>query len=365
MRLPSTMLEDFVQESKLPWISFNPEAGRLEIVIDNYLASNYRSCAAHFEILGIEGWRRKGVSGAPERNWLLDFGTLFHKMMEEYYQAYKSPEFSLEKFAIERALFHWRDMNMDIHLSNKECQELGGYPGFAGMLLQYALQFKAENESLNIIAKEVSFGKKKEVPLYVWGTESSENAVPYCPADIFLSGRMDIIADDGTFISPMDHKTMGSFRRDPIGRFSVDEGPVGYIYALNKLLPSIVPEELRLKRSCNRIIMNLISKQIPKEGSRFQRHMIWKSSQALEAYRIRMIGTCNNLLNDLELHVRGLSMPRDTSKCNNWYFRDCPYLDVHRQQDKAGELATLQNGYVKLPVWDTEAISPLFTEPGE
>jgi hypothetical protein len=361
MSPPSTQLIQFVQENPLPWLHYDEEIGRLVFTIDNYLLSSYRGCAQYFIRLALEGWHQKAITGAPERNWALDFGILFHKMMEVYYKTFRSEGFELQKFAIETASKYWVEMKMDVHLSHKQCQEMGGYPGFAGMMIQYATQFAAENEHLRVLATEVAFGKNKEVPIYVEHDNATWNSVAfnlscYCAADIYLSGRLDIIADDGFHIIPLDHKTMGSFRGDPLMRFVNDDGPTGYIFALNTILPRIVPPELILKRQCNMISMNLISKAVPKEGSRFKRLPLLKSTAQLESYRQRVIGTCNNLLADLDSYVRGLGVPRDTSHCSNWYFRQCPYLDVCRQADKAGEEATLKNGFLKLPIWDTEAV---------
>jgi hypothetical protein len=243
---------------------------------------------------------------------------------------------------------------------------MGGYPGFAGMLIQYATQFKAENERMNILATEVPFGKNKEVPIFqnIYlpdRTHESMGSIPgyYCEADIFLSGRLDIIADDGYHILPIDHKTMGRFQGDPLNRFVNDDGPTGYIYALNTILPTIIPEDLLLKRQCNQIQMNLISKAVPKEGSRFKRLSLYKSTDQLEAYRLRTIQTVNHMLSDLELYIRGIGVPRDTSKCSNWYFNTCTFMDVHRQASKDAELATLQNGFIKLPIWNTEAVASI------
>lgn len=362
MRLPSTQLIQFIQERKLPWLRYAEESGRLEFIIDNYLLSTYRACSAHFMLSAVEGYKRKGPSP-----WPLDFGTLFHKMMEEYYQSYKKPSFTLESFAIDVALKHWKEMGMDQHLAEPECQQMGGYPGFAGMLVQYATQFKKENENLQVLATEVSFGKAKEVPIYEFHRYTSLEYASgvWSAANIYLSGRMDIIADDGAFIFPVDHKTVGNFYKDPTTWYSIDDGPFGYVYALKHLLRKTeFPPDLLLKRNCSRIMMNFISKKIPKEGSRFKRITLLKSEAALEDYRIRVIGTCNNILNDLELYVRGLGVPRDTSKCSNWYFRECTFADVHRQLDRAGEQATLANGFIKLPLWDTESIQPLYTEEG-
>jgi hypothetical protein len=354
---PSPQLLEWIEQKELPWIRISD--GELEIIIDNYLASMYRACPAYFMLVAVEGWHRKSISGDTKREWALDFGILFHKLMEVYYRDFRKPDFDLTDFAIKQAHHYWVEMNMDVHLNHKECQAMGGYPGFAGMLIQYATQFKAENEKIRILATEVSFGRNREVPIYVKEHSGIYNSSIYCPANIYLAGRMDIIGDDGYFIFPVDHKTCGSFRGDPLNRFVADDGPTGYIFSLNSILPTYVPEELILKRQCTQIQMNLISKAVPKEGSRFKRLPLRRTTAQLEAYRVRMIQTCNHLLEDLELFVRGLSVPRDTSKCGNWYFRECSFLDVHRQSDEAGELATLKNGFVQLPIWNTEEVAPV------
>lgn len=354
---PSTELIRWIEDRQLPWLMYDPSTGRVYFVIDNYLLSQYRGCPSYFFELAVEGYHQKSLTtGAPERSWPLDFGILFHKMMEVYYRSFRELDFSLEDFAIKTAWKYWNEMNMNIHLTHRESQQMGAAPGFGAMLIQYALQFKSENERLRIIAHEVSFGKAKEVPIYVGKSGIDHSDLGF---DIYLSGRIDILGDDGFRILPLDHKTMGSFRGDPLARFLVDDGPVGYIYAMKKVLPTIVPEELILKRDCNQILMNLISKAIPKEGSRFKRFALQKSDAALEAYRHRVITTCSKIMLDLENYIRGIMPDRDSKSCNNWFFHQCPYFDVHRQQDRAGELATLSNGYIKLPIWDTQAIQPI------
>lgn len=361
MTQPSQQLIEWVKERKLPWIYYDESTGRLTLVIDNYLLSMYRSCAAHFMLVAVDGWHRKSISQDVQREWALDFGILFHKMMELYYRDFQKPDFDLKDFAIKAAAEEWYSMKMDVHLNHKECQAMGGYPGFAGMMIQYATQFKAENERLRVLATEVPFGRNKEVPIFSQfhrATSKDSGEVIWCEADIYLAGRLDIIADDGFHILPLDHKTMGSFRGDPLSRFVVDDGPTGYVFALNAILPQIMPDSVeRLKRECNQIQMNLISKAIPKEGSRFKRFPLYKTSDQLESYRLRVIQTCNHLLSDLKLVARGLGVPRDTSKCSNWYFRDCPFLDVHRQASRDAEQATLNNGFIQLPIWNTEEVA--------
>lgn len=363
---PTAELIEWVKASNLPWLQWNESNGRLEFFIDNYYLSAYRGCPSYFVKLAIEGVKRRATGGGEARNWFLDFGILFHKMMEVYYRDFRKPEFDLQTFAIDQANKHWHAMKMDAHLQEKECSEMGGIFGFAGMLIQYATQFKAENERIRVLANEVSFGRNREVPIFILGEglkiDDKGRPETYCEADIYLSGRIDILCDDGFYIFPLDHKTVGNFYGDPLAGWLVDDGPTGYIYAMNSILPTVVPEELILKRQCNRIQMNLISKKVPKDGSRFKRFPIYKTDHQLEAYRQRVVSTCNHILADLESYCRGYDVPRDTSKCNNWYKRQCVYYDIHRQADKDAEEATIRQGYVKLPIWNTEAVKPIGDE---
>lgn len=362
LRIPSSALIDWIWERRdtLHWISYNESIGRLELFLDNYMMSSYRGCPSYFFTRDVEGWARKSTNGeGAERKWYLDFGILWHAMMEEFYATFKSPNFSLEKFAIDIADEYWHKMEMDQHLTHPECIKIGGYLGFAGMLVEYAVQFSAQNERLKPIASEVAFGKGREIPIYVFDPTETSHEI-WSSADIYLSGRLDLIFDDGIHILPMDHKTMGSFRGDPMSRFLADDGPTGYVYALNHILPSLpeIDQEIRTKRECNMILMNLIRKgeapvKDPKQ-SRFMRSPIYRSAKALEEYRLRMIGTANHIINDLEMYVRGYSVPRNTNSCTNWYHTPCPYFDVHRQQDSDAEQKTLSSGFIKLPIWDTE-----------
>jgi hypothetical protein len=239
---------------------------------------------------------------------------------------------------------------MDVHAEHKEYKSIGGMMGFCTLLLQYAQVMGPENEKLRVIGTEVSFGRNCEVPLFI-----SEYV------EIYLAGRMDIIVDDGYFICPLDHKTKGYFRSDPGLEYETDEGPTGYIYALTKILPTIVPEELALKRDCSKILMNLISKKPNEDSSaRFKRIPIRKSSAQLLAYQYRMIRTAHHLIKDLETYLDDCenSVPRNTTACTNWHMGICAYRDVCRQASKEAELATLNNGFLKLPIWNTEEIAP-------
>jgi len=298
----------------------------------------------------VDGYQQKPQIGTAEndRKWYLDFGIVFHKMLQTYYSEFRLPDFNLAEWAFTLGYKYWMEQNLDRYVTHPECHQMGGLKGFGGMLIQYATRFTAENERLRIIGTEIAFGKNKEVLLYV------DEFV-----EVYLAGRLDVIVDDGFFIMPMDHKTTGSFKKDPLDRYLNDEGPTGYVFALQQILPTIIPREAILKRECTRILMNLISKQIPTDdpSNRFKRMTLYKSGSQLATYRARMIATVQNLLNDLVLYIQTGEATRDTSHCTNWFFGRCFYYDVCRQPDATGIANTLANGFVKLPIWDTENIS--------
>lgn len=347
----SVELKQFLADNELPWLFWSEEKQKVIMVVDNHLLSTYRACPQHYVWAAVYGLAKKSPvkEGAQQRVWFLDFGILVHKMIELYYRDFRKEDFDAQKWATERATEEWHKMNMDVHADHKEYKTIGGLYGFVGLMFQFAIVFKPENEKIRVIAQEVSFGRAGEVPLYVG---------PYF--EIYLAGRMDLIVDDGYFICPMDHKTMSYFRYDPLQMYLTDEGPTGYVYALSKILPTLVPEDMVLKRDCSKILMNLIGKkptQNPQE--RFKRVPLRKTSEQLEAYRARMVKTSFKLLQDMEdLVTGGTPIDRNTKVCLNWMHYTCPYFDICRQPSQAGVEATIKNGYVKLPIWNTEAILP-------
>lgn len=370
-------LEQLLEESALHWISLGSE-GIYEIVLDNQMLSTFRQCPSHFIELYVKGLMPKGTGS---RSWHLDFGIVFHKMMEIYYKNFREKNFEIQKWAINQGVDTWNAHDMEFHKDHKEYKSIGGVQGLCGLLLGYAMRFGPENERLRVIGTEIAFGKAKEVLLgsltifkgipedvlafhaqfpdtYIaWGT----NGPPLDSyLNCFLSGRIDVLVDDGNYICPMDHKTMGSFRNDPAMKFELDEGPTGYVYAVSKILPeflrSISAEDVLLKRSTNKIVMNFISKSIPKEGDRYKRANLHKTTEQLENYRLRMLATSEDLFRSLVRYAHTGVATRDTSKCTNWYMHDCMYLGVHRQNSKANELIFLDSFFEKRPIWNTEEV---------
>lgn len=341
----SAELKEFLKQRPLPWLWYDEAKEKLILVVDNHLLSTYRACPQHFLFAHVLGLKRKDHGGAS-RNWYLEFGVLLHRRLEVYYKHFRESSFDVQKWAVGETTAAWQDMQMDFHSEHKEYKSIGGLAGLVGLLMQYSTAMSAQNEKLRVLGTEVSFGKNCEVPL--WSD---------CFQEYYLSGRMDVIVDDGYFICPMDHKTMGSFRGDPGLKFETDEGPTGYIYALKTVLPQFVPEEQILKRDCSKILMNLISKQLTTNlPERFKRVPIRKTTEQLEQYRLRMAATCESLLWDMNRIAFNFPIPRNTQVCQNWMHFQCSYFDLCRQASKQGYEATLNNGFVQVQLWDTETV---------
>ncbi len=348
MSKPSEFEVQFLREflhlhPEIHWISFNEATEGFDLILDNHMMSTFRNCPAHFMSAFVDGIQPR--SGG--RSWFLDFGILFHKMVEEYYTVFRNPSFNMIEWATARAFEEWNLAEMNFHSAHKEFKVIGGVQGFAALCLNYALKFSPENERLRVIGTEIGFGKGKEVPL------GNVGDLLAC----YLSGRIDVLVDDGTHITPLDHKTMNSFRNSPAAKYEVDEGPTGYIFAVGNILKNIVPEELILKRKCDRILMNFISKA-PTENpmDRFIRLPIYKTTEQLSSYRERMLLTGEAIFNSLLAYIQTNQAQRNTSMCNSWFMRECPYLPIHRQGSRRDELLIIQANYSSKPIWDTELV---------
>ena len=356
---PSTRLLDFISDNPtIHWIKFNKETERIELVLDNHMLSTYRKCPTYAMYAFVEGLRKKAPTAMPgmvlskqtERVWFLEFGILLHKVLEHYYKEFRNHNFDRFEFVTVMITRYWIDMEMGKFKNENEFISIGGLTGFIQLIYEFVVTYSAENEKIRVLGTEISFGKSHEVPLTLHQD--------HLDVDIYLSGRIDILVDDGYFISPLDHKSFAYFKGDPISRYVNDDGPTGYIFALKNILPKVVPEELFLKRDCNRILMNLISKKsTPTPKDRFKRFHIFKTEYQLEQYRQRQIQTSLRLLEDLERYIRQEPVIRNTDQCTQWFFRQCPFYDIDRQGSKESELLTIKNGFLKLPIWDTETVN--------
>ena len=108
---------DFLKDHpEIHWLAINEETGLFELTLDNHMMSTFRNCPSHFMTAFVDGVQLR----TGGRSWFLDFGILFHKMVEEYYTIFREPGFNILDWATTRAPEEWKAAEMDFHSAHKE-----------------------------------------------------------------------------------------------------------------------------------------------------------------------------------------------------------------------------------------------------
>jgi hypothetical protein len=334
---------------RLHWIRI-AEDGVLEIYLDHHALATFRSCPEKFKLEMIDGRRAKASAGsAGTGSWSLDFGILFHKVMEYYYINFRNPNFSAS-VAIQYATELWDAMGFDNWKDTKGWENVRGLEGFRWLINFYFAKYATENERLRVIGTELYFGKGKEVPLQLEPTQSA-------PFRLYYSGKIDLLIDDGFSIGPLDHKTSSNFKgKDPNLGYMVQDGMTGYVFA-SKFMVRDVLKLHPLARKTNMILMNYVQVAQAKDlQSQFKRIPLYKTDGELEQWRLRQIATVRDILNASFGLFDTPSLPfwYDTSHCTNTYYRECPFFPVHRLADPASQIISLNNLFDVKPVWNPE-----------
>lgn len=329
--------------SKYHFLQRNPETGGLEMFLDHHSMASFRMCQAKFELEILNNVRGKG------REWSLDFGVVFHTMVERFYILKRDNEFEARPW-VESGIELWHSKNLDSFSEHKTYKALGGLPGFMALLLQYSEFYESELDRLRPIGIEVPFGKKREVPLgTVYFYVSATNEVLLCHC--YLTGRIDFLMDSGNAIGPLDHKTAAWFSGDMTENHDPQEGMTGYVYATSHIIKANFPD-LFAGRKCDRVWMNYVQVKGEEDfNKRFKRIPIFKTEWQLEEYRLRQLQTMKGIL---ELILSGDRPTMNTSVCNNVYHKKCPFHRLHRQNSPENMLTILRNDYEVAPIWDPE-----------
>ncbi|HEY1645093.1 MAG TPA: PD-(D/E)XK nuclease family protein [Candidatus Saccharimonadales bacterium] len=343
---PEIFMRACILEKQLHWFSINPEDQVIEMVLDHHMLSTFRMCPSRFKLEMVDGWAPKGSF------WFLEFGALLHKCLEYYYQYFRTPEFTIERWFAYATNF-WAKGNFDKYSEIPGYKNMGGRIGFLTMLQEYYLRFSAENERLRIIGTELYFGKGKEVPLLA---EPLNNRIPF---RLYLSGKIDILCDTSSHIAPMDHKSHGDFRgQNPNKSYEIQEGMTGYIYATRELVKHFIDLEVFEpgSRQTNMILMNHIQVKPGKTSfqDRFSRIPMRRTDADLEEYRWRQVATARDIFNMLIDSMEGIPAQYNAGVCSNWWHNECQFHKVHRQHSGDSQLFVLQNEYIKKPIWDPE-----------
>lgn len=337
------LLEDYA--NRLHWLKIG-EDGVVEFYLDNHMLQTFRECEEQFWTYFVLGYSGKG------RVWYFDLGTCVHKMVELYYILRKSQKFDLQNWGIQTAVEIWNAMNMDFYKTHpvwkSDFEKLGGLHGFCGLMVQYAQYFNLDNERIRVIGAELYFGKKKEVPILDDATKYS-----YAPFRLYLSGKIDLLIDNGTEIGPMDHKTKKDFKgKNPLINWEVADGMTGYVYAAQNLLKHFPDIE---RKPCNKIWMNFLQINVTNEtkmSDRFKRYPLFKTDEQIEDYKLRQIRTVSKIY---QLLINpDMSRDWDTQACVG--YSTCPLQQVHRQGSKDLMFKILNSEFQKNGIWNPETI---------
>lgn len=331
------------------------EDGVLELYCDNTMLSSFRKCQGYFQETYLS---KPGKTLVPkEREWSLEFGIYVHKCLEYFYtgqrdnwegkfyyfnnatkQIVEEPQ-DFGKF-LQICMFFWKKYNMDFFRTSqngkKQFEKLGGMAG-AILLFKEYFQVHYRNERLRHVGWELSFGKNKEVPI----VQSELFRGYYC-------GRIDNIVDNGTIIGPMDTKTKAYFDGTETDSYKPDEGPEGYVYSWQQM----IPESLKaMGRQCNSMIINHISVQaVDNMQERFKRSVKPYTPAELQEWLGRQATTFGDIYN---LLMGNRIATWNTALCNMWFYkRKCPFKNVHEVPP------SFRENLIKLNYTEKEAWSP-------
>lgn len=312
------------------------------MVLDHHMLATWRLCQIHFQHLHMEGRRPKNGYG-----WSLEFGTLFHKIVEDIYAWRKEGLIEPDR-VIARGIELWDEGNMDRFKEHPTCVSLGGKPGFITLCLQYISYYNEDTERLRIVGTEISFGQSQEVSLGTFFVTKSFHEL--YKINCYLSGKIDFLAEDGRKIGPVDHKTRSLFgKKDLSIEYTPHEGMTGYIYAAKQIV-SRIPEMAHLQ--CNSAWMNFVQVANQSDMSkRFRRIIVMRTDQQLSDYRIRQLETFKDIFNYVDLDR---TATWNTEACTHWYGTTCMYQGVHRQPDRESQLIVLDNDFTKGKFWNPE-----------
>jgi hypothetical protein len=338
----------------------------LEMYCDHHMLSTLRTCEAKFyeEQLAHVGTK-------TSRYFSLEFGIWLHEALDKYYTGWKKfgqPPV-LDEW-VDWALKLWNEMRMDdfapapATLTKEMRGDTKKYYDFCkwdtkGAITRLLIQYYAfyMNQRMRVVDTEISFGRAGEVPLGGINDFCDEP-----PIRCFLTGRIDLLVDNGTKIGPVDHKSTARFDGYESNDFDPHEGITGYIFAVNSILKNHAEPEgigattpIRVPQVCNSGWIHHIS--LADSEPRFKPTLITKTNQQLEEYRMRQLRACKRVYelasSSAKLENYG-AVEFATDKCNNIYNSPCPFRELHRQPFIQRE-GTIAQFYEIKPAWNPAA----------
>jgi hypothetical protein len=314
---------------KYHWIKYDPKTNTIDMFCDHQMLSTLRQCESKFQFEHILNIRPKG-----HKAWNLVFGAWMHYCFEVYYNSIKvsstGQPLSVNDF-VAYAKNKWAEMNLEAYKGENKFDEVGGWNGALTLMIEYYAFYMSHH--MRVVACEVAFGYDKEVLLGSFPLKISEDEVII--VNCYLTGRIDMLADNGSLIGPVDHKHAHIFRGDEHDKFNPQDGITGYIYATNDIIRKYFPD---FNKTCSTgWIYHIQGKSPSVERNtkllrpRFKGSRIDKTPSQLSEYAARQVSSFKRVA---ELIFNDKVAEWNTSSCNNIYGRACEYREIHRQSSE-------------------------------
>lgn len=308
--------------TKYHWVKYDPETMTVDLFMDHQMLSTLRMCEHKFVYEHIFNIRPKG-----HKAWSLMFGAWMHFCFETYYKHLCHNDGKAIDIAawLQYSRAKWLELNLDAYKDEEKYKDISGYDGASALLVSYYAYY--DGLRLRVVATEVSFGTNREVYL---------GSFSYGPFTVrcFLTGRIDLLVDNGHKIGPVDHKHTHVFRGDEWTKYNPHDGITGYIFATNEIIKNMFPD---YKTTCNSgWIFHIqgkapsISRKTKQVHERFKASTVDKTLAHLEEYASRQVSTFRRAY---ELLFNYKTPEMTTTACHNIYNRKCEYLPIDEQDN--------------------------------
>lgn len=371
--------------AKYKWISYDPSTNVIEMYLDHHMLSTSRQCESKFALEHLAHIKPKytlptGVTDKVIRKpWFLDFGEWIHYALDEFYTHWKvhhqPPVISTW---LEVAKSRWDTMKMDDYKNSfnpkdvDSYNDVGGWEGVAGLLVEYYASYIGLR--VRVVDTEICFGYNKEVFIGEFFLDrtwlhaiNNEHTTEgnYHIVKCYLTGRIDLIVDNGYKIGPVDHKTTKRFDGYEHLDFNPHDGITGYVLAVNEILKRYRDAGLTNLPISGGGWMYHISTNRPATtdrkgkaktniGPRFKVTPIEKNDQQLIDYKARNLSTFKRIA---ELIFNDKVPEWNTGICNNIFFRRCEFAALHDQPSNEWNNILRDHYEVNTNPWDTRNLA--------
>ncbi len=348
---------------KYHWCKYDPYTNTIELYLDHFMLSGLRLCEAKFYLEHLLWIKPRRVDTGQRKPWFFDFGEYIHWCLEQFYNSFKiNKKPPLIDDWLGYCKHKWEMMKMDEYKNSivkadvTKYDEVKGWEGVAGLLTQYYVFYI--DMRLRVIDTEITFGHNKEVFIgnincYLDGIDKLQHLNINC----YLTGRIDLLVDNGYKIGPVDHKTTHKFDGFEHNNFNPHDGLTGYILAIHEILKNYSHENVPIAQCKGGWIFHISActpstprDKMKQQGPRFKTTPIDKTTSQLEDFKARQLSSFKRVA---ELLFNDDKVPEwNTTACNNIFFRQCEYKPIHEQPSEQW-IDMINRFYTISSPWDT------------